>query len=133
MRVLSPILRQLVYPTLSRVGYFSSRTVASVVTYHGVLPEGYRVLDPFLDNTLLTVESFRAQLRMLKEHYNVISPDRFRVWLQGKEDLPERAVLVTCDEGNVGSAEVIRRCGGVLDSLVESTGDGPAKRRYWID
>ncbi len=41
-------------------------------------------------------------------------------------------VLVTCDEGNVGSATVIERCGGVFESLVETDG-GPAKRRYWID
>jgi predicted acetyltransferase len=41
-------------------------------------------------------------------------------------------VLVTCDVGNVGSAAVIERCGGVFESLVDSD-SGPAKRRYWID
>jgi predicted acetyltransferase len=41
-------------------------------------------------------------------------------------------VLVTCDEDNVGSATVIERCGGVLESLVDSD-TGIAKRRYWID
>ena len=44
----------------------------------------------------------------------------------------ERA-LVTCDEGNIGSARAIERCGGVYESSVD-TGDGtPPKRRYWID
>jgi peptidoglycan/xylan/chitin deacetylase (PgdA/CDA1 family) len=99
MRVLSPILRQLVYPALSKAGYFSSRAVASVLTYHGVLPEGYRVADSFLDNTLITIESFRSQLRTLKRHYNVISPEQFRQWLRGSVDLPEHAVLLTCDDG----------------------------------
>jgi predicted acetyltransferase len=42
-------------------------------------------------------------------------------------------VLVTCDDGNVGSAAVIQRCGGRFESLVESTVGGPPKRRYWID
>jgi predicted acetyltransferase len=41
-------------------------------------------------------------------------------------------VLVTCDDGNVGSATVIERCGGVFHSLVARTGDGTT-RRYWID
>lgn len=40
-------------------------------------------------------------------------------------------VLVTCDEPNVASAATIERCGGVLESVVE-TGEGPPKRRYWI-
>ena len=107
MRVLSPMLRQLVYPILSKAGYFNSRAVANVVTYHGVLPDGYRVADSFLDDTLITIESFRAQLKMLKQHYNVISPDRFRGWLQGKEDLPERAVLLTCDDGLLNNLTVM--------------------------
>ena len=42
-------------------------------------------------------------------------------------------VLVTCDVDNVGSATVIERGGGVLESVVEDTRDGVPKRRYWID
>jgi predicted acetyltransferase len=41
-------------------------------------------------------------------------------------------VLVTCDDDNVGSATVIERCGGVLDSKGEAS-DGTPIRRYWID
>jgi predicted acetyltransferase len=41
-------------------------------------------------------------------------------------------VLVTCDDGNVGSVRVIERCGGVFESLIDVE-DGPPKRRYWID
>ena len=39
--------------------------------------------------------------------------------------------LVTCDEGNVASATVIERCGGVLESVIEGS-EGVRKRRYWI-
>ncbi|MEV4176046.1 GNAT family N-acetyltransferase [Nonomuraea sp. NPDC049709] len=39
-------------------------------------------------------------------------------------------VLLTCDEGNVGSARTIESNGGVLED-VRSTGIG-VKRRYWI-
>ena len=42
-------------------------------------------------------------------------------------------VLITCDDDNEGSARAIERCGGVLESVVLGEGDGPRKRRYWID
>jgi predicted acetyltransferase len=41
-------------------------------------------------------------------------------------------VLVTCDDGNVGSATVIESRGGVLESVVESS-NHTLVRRYWID
>jgi predicted acetyltransferase len=41
-------------------------------------------------------------------------------------------VLVTCDEGNVGSRTVIESCGGVLDSVVNLDGVPPVLR-FWID
>jgi|SRR5579864_305695 len=138
MRVLSPILRQLVYPALSKAGYFSSRAVASVLTYHGVLPEGYRVADSFLDNTLITIESFRSQLRTLKRHYNVISPEQFRQWLRGSADLPEHAVLLTCDDGLLNNlttmAPVLREEG--LQCLFFVTGcslDHAAQMLWYIE
>jgi len=40
-------------------------------------------------------------------------------------------VLVACDEDNRGSAKVIERCGGVLESTVLGS-DGHPVRRYWI-
>jgi len=42
-------------------------------------------------------------------------------------------LLVTCDDGNVGSASVIERCGGVRENIVVGSRDGVSKRRYWID
>ena len=42
------------------------------------------------------------------------------------------SVLVTCDEKNVGSAEVIERCGGVFEGVVDDPVEGVRKRRYWI-
>jgi predicted acetyltransferase len=39
-------------------------------------------------------------------------------------------LLVTCDAGNVSSARVIEKCGGVLENEVP-TDDAPI-RRYWI-
>ena len=91
----------MVYPTLGNVGYFHVHptSVVSVITYHGILPGSYKSDDAFLDNTLVSAESFRAQLRLLKEYYNVISPEQFLQWLRGRQDLPERSVVLTCDDG----------------------------------
>ncbi|MBO3090056.1 GNAT family N-acetyltransferase [Cellulomonas dongxiuzhuiae] len=43
-----------------------------------------------------------------------------------------RDALVTCDDGNVGSARTIERCGGVLQDVVHVPGGGGAKRRYRV-
>ena len=109
MRVLSPILHRVIYPALGSVGYFHSRRVApiAVITYHGVLPAGYKSEDAFLDNTLVTEGAFRSQLRLLKKHYNVISPDEFLLWIRKRGDLPERAILLTCDDGLLNHLNVM--------------------------
>jgi peptidoglycan/xylan/chitin deacetylase (PgdA/CDA1 family) len=71
----------------------------SIVTYHGVLPEGYKVLDSALDGSLVHAKDFRRQLRLLRDRYNVISSEQMLAWCDGKIELPPRAVLVTCDDG----------------------------------
>jgi len=136
MRVLSPILRQIVYPALGKVGFFRLRAGMSVVTYHGVLPEGYRNTDAFLDNTLIRIDAFRAQLALLKRYYNVVSPARFQAWLRGSEALPERAVLITCDDGFLNNltvmAPILREHGlqCIFFSTSDSLGKAPAMLWY---
>ena len=101
MRVVSPLLKHVLYPGLSRAGYLRQRNGLSpaVVTYHGVLPEGYKVIDAQLDGNLVSAEHLRQQIRFLKTHYEVISPEAFRESCQQKCKLPPRAVLLTCDDG----------------------------------
>ena len=43
------------------------------------------------------------------------------------------AVLMFCDDGNVGSANVIERCGGALDAVIVVDPGKPSFRRYWIN
>jgi peptidoglycan/xylan/chitin deacetylase (PgdA/CDA1 family) len=109
MRLLSPILQRVVYPAVAKVGYFHWRSSSAlrVITYHGVLPERYRSADHFLDSTLVNLPSFRSQLALLKRHYNVISPERFLSWLRKLEKLPERAVLLTCDDGLLNNLTIM--------------------------
>jgi peptidoglycan/xylan/chitin deacetylase (PgdA/CDA1 family) len=70
-----------------------------VLTYHGVLPAGYRIVDPDLDGSLVEVDVFRRQLRFLKDQYNVISPEDFQLRCEAGRELPPRSVLLTCDDG----------------------------------
>ncbi len=41
-------------------------------------------------------------------------------------------ILVVCDDDNEGSARVIERCGGVLESVVTLEEGATPLRRYWI-
>jgi peptidoglycan/xylan/chitin deacetylase (PgdA/CDA1 family) len=101
MKVVSPFLKRVLYPALSMAGVFhrTSAPGLAVVTYHGVVPQGYELVDAALDGNLVTAEMLRGQLRLLKAHYNVISPEDVLAWREGQRELPPRAVLVTCDDG----------------------------------
>ena len=101
MRLVSPILKHLVYPGLSKVGYLRRATGIgpAVLTYHGVLPAGYRIVDPSLDGSLVGADVFRKQLQFVKDQYNVISPEEFLLWCEAGRELPPRSLLLTCDDG----------------------------------
>ena len=101
MKIVSPFLKRVLYPALSGAGVLhrTSAPGLAVVTYHGVVPQGYELVDAALDGNLVTAEMLRRQLRLLKAHYNVISPEDALAWREGLRELPPRAVLVTCDDG----------------------------------
>lgn len=49
-----------------------------------------------------------------------------------RENLPKvDRVLVTCDEGNVGSQKTIEKNGGELENILDA-GSGDMKMRFWI-
>ena len=102
MLVVSPILKRVVYPWLANSGYLRRRSDGGglcVITYHGVLPAGYQMHDRQQDGGLLPAENLRSQIRLLKECYQVVSPDEVHEWLVGEKELPDRSVLLTCDDG----------------------------------
>ncbi len=101
MRLVSPLLKNVVYPGLAKVGYLrrNAGTGPAIVTYHGILPAGYKVIDPALDGALVSAESLRRQLHLLKTQYNIISPEQFFFWCESKQPLPSRSILLTCDDG----------------------------------
>jgi peptidoglycan/xylan/chitin deacetylase (PgdA/CDA1 family) len=101
MRLVSPLLKHVVYPGLSRSGYLRRLlpSAPAVVTYHGVLPQGYELRDAALDGHLVNGSNFLVQINLLKKNYNVISPEQFLRWCEGELELPLRSVLLTCDDG----------------------------------
>jgi peptidoglycan/xylan/chitin deacetylase (PgdA/CDA1 family) len=105
MRIVSPLLKRVVYPTLSKSGILrlTAGKGVAVVTYHGIFPSGYEPIDAGLDGNLVTAENFRRQLRLLKAKYDVISPEDLLAWCEKKIELPPRAVLLTCDDGLVNN------------------------------
>ena len=62
-------------------------------------PEGYDPRDAALDGHLVSAKAFRAQLRLIKKLYRVITPEAFRLWLQNREPWPSPSILLTCDDG----------------------------------
>lgn len=100
MKIVTPLLKRAVYPALSKSGCFCwmSGSGLAVVTYHGILPAGYKPIDPAFDGNLISAEMFRQQLRLLKSHYRIVSPEDVHSWSAGGK-LPQRAVLLTCDDG----------------------------------
>jgi peptidoglycan/xylan/chitin deacetylase (PgdA/CDA1 family) len=102
MRLVSPLLKRVVYPGLSQTGYlrrYARNGQLCVVTYHGVRPAGYRSRDAALDGSLVSGSTLRRQLRLLKSRYNIVTPDEFLQWIQLKAELPSRALLLSCDDG----------------------------------
>jgi peptidoglycan/xylan/chitin deacetylase (PgdA/CDA1 family) len=94
------MLKRAVFPGLAKLGYLRRRDGPgpAILTYHGIVPRGYQVMDPDLDGSLVTADSFVQQIRLLKKSYNVISPEQFLSWIESKVELPPRAVLLTCDD-----------------------------------
>ena len=117
MKLVSPLLKRVVYPGLAHTGYLRRRAESgpAVVTYHGVWPAGYRGIDASLDGGLVRVPALRAQIRLLQKNYNLISAQLFRAWCEGREKLPDHAVLLTCDDGLANTLTdmlaVLQECG----------------------
>ena len=102
MRLVSPLLKHAVYPTLHHIGWLDRITPPggyAVVNYHGVVPSDHSQPELFLDGNLVQPEVFRQQLQFLKSHYHIIHPEDFRAWVERGKALPPRAILVTCDDG----------------------------------
>lgn len=56
------------------------------------------------ESICLDIETFKEQLNYLKEnHYKTLTIQEFRDWMYGIIDIPERSVLITIDDGAMGT------------------------------
>jgi predicted acetyltransferase len=55
-----------------------------------------------------------------------------KLGLEKAKELGIEKVLLTCDEGNVGSRKIIEKNGGVLENKVTNPETGIDKLRFWI-
>jgi peptidoglycan/xylan/chitin deacetylase (PgdA/CDA1 family) len=105
MKIVTPLLKRVVYPSFAKAGLFRHTTAKglAVLTYHGILPPGYELADLAFEDNLVTEDVFREQIRLLKAHYTVISPEEMLLWSEKRFVFPPRAVLLTCDDGLVNN------------------------------
>lgn len=73
------------------------RKYLTVLCYHGVVASRYG--NPYLYRNTVTTEEFECHLQLLARHYHPVSVQEIVRWTEGAADLPERAVLVTFDDG----------------------------------
>jgi peptidoglycan/xylan/chitin deacetylase (PgdA/CDA1 family) len=102
MRLVSPLLKHVVYPALhySRwLGRVAPSSGFAVVNYHGIVPADHSGDEAFLDGNLVRPDVFRRQLKFLKSHNHVIHPDEFLAGIEQARKFPPRTVLLTCDDG----------------------------------
>jgi peptidoglycan/xylan/chitin deacetylase (PgdA/CDA1 family) len=139
MRFVSPALKHVLFPALSGSGYLRYWAPAdpAIVTYHGVFPAGYKIRNQALDGNLVYADSLRRQLRFLKKHYHVMSPDDFVHWFEGRLSVPPRSIMLTCDDAlrNVRTemVPILKELG--LTSLFFATGAsaGDTPSLLWYD
>ncbi len=68
-----------------------------ILMYHGVIPN-QRWRDS-VDLRVVYEEDFDQQLRWLKRFFVLLHPDEYAAMLEGGQPVPERAALVTVDDG----------------------------------
>jgi len=139
MKLVSPILKQIVYPCLAGTGFLRwlAGSGLAVVTYHGVLPQGYEPFDAGFDGNLVSGEMLRRQLRLLKANYSVVSPEEVLLWCQGRRELPPRAVLLTCDDGLLNNLTemlpILQEEGLSCLFFVTGASAGTERRSLWYE
>jgi len=85
------------YPVLSPI----KRRIVNVISNPSIILLYHRVTKLQRDPQLLAVspENFESQVRILKKHCNLLSPEEYVELLDNYKKMPPRAVLMTFDDG----------------------------------
>ncbi len=124
----SPILRKL---------HNRARKSLLILAYHRVLPPEYLNDFPF-DHGLVsaTPESFEWQMQLIKQQRTPVTLDHVAKYIAGEEDLPEKAVVVTFDDGysdNYTYAYPILKKLSIPATIFLTTGYINTRKLLWHD
>ena len=78
---------------------YAHRKDVLVLTYHDILPKGFPEQNPLFGMSV-AADEFAWHLAHLHEKFNPISFQQFLEWFIHGAQLPERAVLITVDDGH---------------------------------
>lgn len=101
---------------LFRFSRFVHRRELLILTYHSVVDVELNAIDrcPFLYRNAVTAGQFRTQLDFLRNHYTLLDSAALLKTLNGTQTWPERAALITFDDG-------LRNNATVAASILEET------------
>lgn len=97
------LARSLIYFKADKLGRWLNRRKLLVVMYHGVTSRSY---DPPVW-TQLPESIFRAHIEFLSRYYFPVSLRQVMAAIAGRQPLPDRAVLLTFDDGLRNNATVV--------------------------
>lgn len=78
---------------------------AAILMYHSVM-EDPSAKEAYLGEIILSRRAFRQQMELLARHFHPISLDQVGQFANGRAEIPDRAVVVTFDDGYTDNYEV---------------------------
>ncbi|MFT3736561.1 MAG: polysaccharide deacetylase family protein [Rhodocyclaceae bacterium] len=114
-----------------------NRRSLTIAQFHRVLPAGSEEWKHSEQEYALTREEFALCLQFFRKHYNVVSLSQVLAAGQGQEALPDRALLISFDDGwcdNRTHAEPLLRQHGMRATMfVNVEAMQQTDKRWWQD
>jgi peptidoglycan/xylan/chitin deacetylase (PgdA/CDA1 family) len=107
----------------------------TVLLYHRVLETDDESWAFTQDGMNTSVRSFRSQMQFLRKHYKVTSLTNLCTWLRNGQQIPNRTVVITFDDGwrdNFQCAYPILKEFRLPATIFVSTGYTESNRTFWF-